>query len=120
VRLEGIGQLINPVTSLGIEPATFRLEDLRYYIPLHFTKYSPCSIYFLQLLQIRLFGLFEFRTSENNNLYKNKGGSGLRRGQTELKFSTTQKNTKTEQYADRRPEPTIPVSNGHRQLERPL
>jgi hypothetical protein len=25
VRLEGLGQLNNPVTSLGIEPATFRL-----------------------------------------------------------------------------------------------
>jgi hypothetical protein len=27
VRLEGLGQLKNPVASLGIEPATFRLLE---------------------------------------------------------------------------------------------
>jgi hypothetical protein len=40
VRLEGLGQLKNPVTSAGIEPATFRLvaqclNHLRHCVP-HF------------------------------------------------------------------------------------
>jgi hypothetical protein len=39
VRLEGLGQLKNPMTSSGIEPATFRLvaqcpNQLRYLMPL--------------------------------------------------------------------------------------
>jgi hypothetical protein len=39
VRLEGLGQLKNPMTSSGIEPATFRLEaqslnQLRYRVPM--------------------------------------------------------------------------------------
>jgi hypothetical protein len=38
VRLEGLGQLKNPVTSLGIDPVTFRLvaqclNQLRYRVP---------------------------------------------------------------------------------------
>jgi hypothetical protein len=38
VRLEGLGQLKNPMTSSGIEPATFRLvayclNQLRYCVP---------------------------------------------------------------------------------------
>jgi hypothetical protein len=38
VRLEGLGQLKNPMTSLGFEPATFRLvalclNQLRYRVP---------------------------------------------------------------------------------------
>jgi hypothetical protein len=38
VRLDGLGQLKNPVTSSGIEPATFRLvalslNQLRYRVP---------------------------------------------------------------------------------------
>jgi hypothetical protein len=39
VRLEGLGQLKNPMTSLEIEPMTFRLvaqclNQLRYRVPL--------------------------------------------------------------------------------------
>jgi hypothetical protein len=39
VRLEGLGQLKNPMTSSGIETATFRfvalgLNQLRYHVPL--------------------------------------------------------------------------------------
>jgi hypothetical protein len=38
VRLEGLGQLKNPMSSLGFEPATFRLvaqflNELRYGVP---------------------------------------------------------------------------------------
>jgi hypothetical protein len=38
MRLEGLGQFKNPVTSLGTEPATFRLvayclNELRYLVP---------------------------------------------------------------------------------------
>jgi hypothetical protein len=38
VRLEGLGQFKNPITTLGIEPATFRLvswclNQLRYRVP---------------------------------------------------------------------------------------
>jgi hypothetical protein len=38
MRLEGLGQLKNPMTSLGIEPATFRLvaqflNQPRYSVP---------------------------------------------------------------------------------------
>jgi hypothetical protein len=33
VRLEGLGQLKNSMTSLGFEPKTFRLNQLRYRVP---------------------------------------------------------------------------------------
>jgi hypothetical protein len=41
VLLEGLGELKNPVTSSGIEPATFRLVaefliQLRFRVPRHF------------------------------------------------------------------------------------
>jgi hypothetical protein len=41
VLLEGLGQLKNPMTSSGIEPATFRfvaqrLNQLRYLVPLEY------------------------------------------------------------------------------------
>jgi hypothetical protein len=44
MRLEGIDQLKNPITSSGNEPATFRLvaycrKQLRYCIPLFGEKY---------------------------------------------------------------------------------
>jgi hypothetical protein len=45
VRLEGLGQLRNPVTSSGMKPATFRsiaerLNQLRYHVPLTVTIHN--------------------------------------------------------------------------------
>jgi hypothetical protein len=49
VRLEGLGQLKNPVTSLGIEPMTLQLvaqcpNELCCYVPQAMTyEYGACS-----------------------------------------------------------------------------
>jgi hypothetical protein len=43
VRLEGLGQLKNPMISSGIEPATFRLEELRKTKKIKPSEDSRCS-----------------------------------------------------------------------------
>jgi hypothetical protein len=55
VRLERLGQLKNPVTSSGIEPATLRLvsyclSQLRYRVPPVF--FNTWENYFCQLLNV--------------------------------------------------------------------
>jgi hypothetical protein len=40
VRLEGFGQLKNPMTSSGIEPEIFWLNQLRYRVPLKHTTWG--------------------------------------------------------------------------------
>jgi hypothetical protein len=55
MRLEGLGQLENPMTSSGIEPATFRfvaycLDQLRYRVNL---EYMECESEALPLAPIR-------------------------------------------------------------------
>jgi hypothetical protein len=50
MRLEGLGQLKNPVISLGIEPATFRLvayclNQLRYRVPPAYSVENEISAY---------------------------------------------------------------------------